>query len=242
MYPELFSIGKFTIYTYGVLVAIGFFAGMQYIVKYSKDIINKQQLYDFLFYVILIGIIGARIFYVFLEAPYYLSNPLEILQVWKGGLVYYGGFITVLIFAFLYCRYKKINIVKLMDVFAPALALGHTFGRIGCFFSGCCYGKNTDCFLSIAHRHPTQLYEACGNLIIFFILHTLLKKTHKDGRIFVLYMLLYSVLRFVVEFFRGDDRGAFFLGLSPAQNISIVIFVVAIIILLFTKNGAKNEK
>ena len=242
MYPELFSIGKFTIYTYGVLVALGFFVGMQYIVKYSKNIINKQQIYDFLFYVILIGIIGARIFYVLLNLPYYISNSLEILQVWKGGLVYYGGFIAVLIFAFLYCRYKKINIVKLMDVFAPALALGHTFGRIGCFFSGCCYGKNTDCFLAIAHKHPTQLYEACGNLMIFFILHNFLKKSHKDGYVFVSYMLLYSILRFSVEFFRGDDRGTFFLGLSPAQNISIIIFVIAIIILLFTKNGAKNEK
>ena len=234
MYPELFSIGNFTIYTYGVLVALGFFVGMQYIVKYSKNIINKQQIYDFLFYIILVGIIGARIFYVLLDSSYYLSHPLEIIQVWKGGLVYYGGFVTVLIFTFFYFKNKKINIIKLMDVFAPALALGHCFGRIGCFFSGCCYGKYSDCFLSIAHKHPTQLYESFGNLIIFFILHTLLKKSHKDGYIFVLYMLMYSILRFVVEFFRGDDRGVFIFGLSIAQNISIVIFIIAIII-VFSK-------
>ncbi|MBR3627965.1 MAG: prolipoprotein diacylglyceryl transferase [Elusimicrobia bacterium] len=227
MYPELFSIGKFTIYTYGVLVALGFFIGMQYIVRYSKNIISKQQIYDFLFYVILVGIIGARIFYVFLDMSYYLSHPLEIIQVWKGGLVYYGGFAAVLIFAFFYCKYKKFNIVKLVDIFAPALALGHFFGRIGCFFSGCCYGKNTDCFLAIAHKHPTQLYEALGNLIIFFILNKFLQQKHKDGYVFVLYMLLYSILRFGVEFFRGDDRGIFFFGLSPAQNISIIIFMIA---------------
>ena len=237
MYPELFSIGKITIYTYGVLVALGFFIGMQYIAKYSKNIVTKQQVYDFLFYVILIGIIGARLFYVMLDIPYYKSNPLEIFQVWKGGLVYYGGFVAVLIFAFFYCRYKKINIIKLIDVFAPALALGHAFGRIGCFFSGCCYGKSTDCFLAISHKHPTQLYESLGNIIIFFILHNLLKKSHKDGYVFVLYMLLYSILRFYVEFFRGDDRGTFILGLSPAQNISIVIFFIAMIILLM-----KNKK
>ena len=242
MYPELFSIGNVTIYTYGVLVALGFFAGMQYIVKYSKSVITKQQVYDFLFYVILIGIIGARLFYIIINLPYYKTNLLEVFQVCKGGLVYYGGFVAVLIFAFFYCKYKKLNIVKLIDIFAPALALGHTFGRIGCFFSGCCYGKNSDCFLAIAHKHPTQLYEACGNLIIFFILHNFLKKAHKDGYVFVLYMVLYSILRFCVEFFRGDDRGTFFFGLSPAQNISIVIFVVAVIILLFAKNGAKNEK
>ncbi len=227
MYPELFSIGKFTVYTYGVLVALGFFVGMQYIVKYSKNIIGKQQVYDFLFYMILVGIVGARLFYVCLDIPYYLSKPLEIVQVWKGGLVYYGGFIAVLVFTFFYFRNKKVNVIKLMDVFAPALALGHLFGRIGCFFSGCCYGKNTDCFLAIAHKHPTQLYEALGNLIIFFILHTLLKKQHKDGYVFVLYMLLYSVLRFSVEFFRGDDRGIFIFSLSPAQNISIIIFMIA---------------
>ena len=178
MYPELFSIGKVTIYTYGVLVALGFFAGMQYIVKYSKNVITKQQVYDFLFYVILIGIIGARLFYVLLELPYYKTNPLEIFQVWKGGLVYYGGFVAVLVFTFFYFRNKKVNVIKLMDVFAPALALGHLFGRIGCFFSGCCYGKNTDCFLAIAHKHPTQLYEALGNLIIFIILHKLLQQKH----------------------------------------------------------------
>lgn len=240
MYPELFSIGKITIYTYGVLVALGFFIGMQYVVKYSKDIVSKQQVYDFLFYVILIGIIGARLFFVLLDISYYKSNPLEIFQVWKGGLVYYGGFFAVLIFAFLYCKYKKINIVKLMDVFAPALALGHAFGRIGCFFSGCCYGKNTDCFLAVSQKHPTQLYEAFGNLIIFFILHNLLKKSHKDGYIFVLYIVMYSVLRFAVEFFRGDDRGVFIFGLSPAQNISIIVFVVAIVLLF--KAGFKNEK
>ena len=160
MYPELFSVGKFTIYTYGVLVALGFFLGMQYVVKYSKNIINKQQIYDFLFYMILAGIIGARLFYVLLDFSYYLEHPLEIFQVWKGGLVYYGGVISVLIFSFFYFKNKKISIIKLMDVFAPALALGHAFGRIGCFFSGCCYGKNTDCLLAIAHKHPTQLYES----------------------------------------------------------------------------------
>ena len=235
MYPDLFSIGNITIYTYGVLVALGFFVGMQYIVKYSKNIISKQQVYDFLFYVILVGIIGARLFYVMLDLPYYKSNPLEIFQVWKGGLVYYGGFVAVLIFAFFYCKYKKINIVKLIDVFAPALALGHAFGRIGCFFSGCCYGKSSACFFAIAHKHPTQLYEAFGNLIIFFVLHSFLKKTHKDGYVFVLYMVMYSVLRFFVEFFRGDDRGFFIFALSPAQNISVVIFIVAVVLLIMTR-------
>lgn len=237
MYPELFSIGSVTIYTYGVLVALGFFVGMQYIVKNSKNLLEKQQVYDFLFYVIVSGIIGARLFYIFINCSYYIQNPFEIIQLWKGGLVYYGGFIFVLLFAFLYCRKKKIEMLALADVFAPALALGHFFGRIGCFFSGCCYGKNTDCFFAISHKHPTQLYEAFGNLVIFFVLNKVLKTSHKKGYVFALYMLLYSVLRFVVEIFRADDRGFFLFGLSPAQNISIIMFVIAVSLILKQKIG-----
>jgi phosphatidylglycerol:prolipoprotein diacylglycerol transferase len=240
MYPELLKIGNFTIYTYGVLVALGFFIGIQYVVKYSKNFIDKQQIYDFLFYVIIFGIIGARLFYVLINLQYYISNPLEIVQVWNGGLVYYGGFAVVLVFSYFYCKRKKINLLKFADIFAPALALGHSFGRIGCFFSGCCYGKNTDCFLAIAHRHPTQLYESLGNIIIFFILHKSLKKEHNNGNIFILYMILYSTLRFFVEFLRGDNRGEFLFGLSPAQNISIIIFTIALILLFICKK--KNEK
>ena len=240
MYPELLKIGGFTIYTYGVLVALGFFIGIQYVIKYSKNLIDKQQIYDFLFYVIIFGVIGARLFYVLINLHYYVSNSLEILQVWKGGLVYYGGFISVLAFSYIYCKNKKINILKFADIFAPALALGHSFGRIGCFFSGCCYGKNTDCFIAIANKHPTQIYESLGNIIIFFILNKLLKKIHVNGNIFILYMFMYSILRFFVEFLRGDDRGRFLFGLSPAQNISVVICIIAVILLFFNNKKRKN--
>ncbi len=232
MYPELFSIGFITVHTYGVFVALGFLAGTWYVAVHSQDVLSKQQVYDFVFYLIIAGLIGARLLYVLINFPYYSNNLLEILQIWKGGLVYYGGFFCVLIFAYFYCKNKKIDIFKLVDVFSPALALGHVFGRIGCFFSGCCYGKVSACALAIAGKHPTQLYEAFGNLIIFFILNKFLKSNHKKGYVFVWYMFLYSLLRFCVEFFRGDDRGVFFLSLSPAQNISIFVFVVATILLI----------
>lgn len=237
MFPELFSLGPITVYTYGVLVALGFLAGTYYAAKHSSGIISKQQIYDFIFYLIIAGIVGARLFYILTNFSYYLSNPLEAIQVWKGGLVYYGGFIIVLVFAYFYCKKNKIDIFKLADIFAPALALGHFFGRIGCFFSGCCYGQKTDFVLAVSGRHPTQLYEACGNLMIFFILNRILKNNRKKGYVFVWYMFLYSILRFCVEFFRGDDRGTFFLGLSPAQNISIIIFVAALFFLIRGKYG-----
>lgn len=240
MYPELFTIFGITVYSYGLLVAIGFFAGMTYITKYSDNIpVKKDQMYDFLFYLIVISIIGARLLYVLVNVDSFIQHPLDVIKVWQGGLVFYGGFIAAVLYALLYCKHKKINIKRLADVFAPALALGHSFGRIGCLLSGCCYGKETHCLISVNNRYPTQIFEAAGNLIIFFILHKLYKKSHKDGHIFLLYLIFYSVLRFSIEFFRGDDRGSFFLGLSPAQNISIVILLVAVVLLFKNKKLGK---
>jgi len=240
MYPELFTIFGITVYSYGLLVAIGFFAGMTYITKYSDNIpVKKDQMYDFLFYLIVVSIIGARLLYVLVNIDSFIQHPLDIIKVWQGGLVFYGGFIAAVLYALIYCKYKKINIKRLADVFAPALALGHSFGRIGCLLSGCCYGKETHCLISVNNRYPTQIFEAAGNLIIFFILHKLYKKSHKDGHIFLLYLIFYSVLRFSIEFFRGDDRGSFFLGLSPAQNISIVILLVAVVLLFKNKKLRK---
>lgn len=240
MYPELFTIFGITVYSYGLLVAIGFFAGMTYITKYSDNIpVKKDQMYDFLFYLIVVSIIGARLLYVLVNIDSFIQHPLDIIKVWQGGLVFYGGFIAAVLYALIYCKYKKINIKRLADVFAPALALGHSFGRIGCLLSGCCYGKETHCLIAVNNRYPTQIFEAAGNLIIFFILHKLYKKSHKDGHVFLLYLIFYSVLRFSIEFFRGDDRGSFFLGLSPAQNISIVILLVAVVLLFKNKKLGK---
>lgn len=240
MYPELFTIFGITVYSYGLLVAIGFFAGMTYITKYSDNIpVKKDQMYDFLFYLIVVSIIGARLLYVLVNVDSFIQHPLDVIKVWQGGLVFYGGFIAAVLYALIYCKYKKINIKRLADVFAPALALGHSFGRMGCLLSGCCYGKETHCLIAVNNRYPTQIFEAAGNLIIFFILHKLYKKSHKDGHIFLLYLIFYSVLRFSIEFFRGDDRGSFFLGLSPAQNISIVILLVAVVLLFKNKKLGK---
>jgi len=240
MYPELFTIFGITVYSYGLLVAIGFFAGMTYITKYSDNIpVKKDQMYDFLFYLIVVSIIGARLLYVLVNIDSFIQHPLDIIKVWQGGLVFYGGFIAAVLYALIYCKYKKINIKRLADVFAPALVLGHSFGRIGCLLSGCCYGKETHCLIAVNNRYPTQIFEAAGNLIIFFILHKLYKKSHKDGHIFLLYLIFYSVLRFSIEFFRGDDRGSFFLGLSPAQNISIVILLFAVVLLFKNKKLGK---
>jgi phosphatidylglycerol:prolipoprotein diacylglycerol transferase len=129
---------------------------------------------------------------------------------------------------------------KIADIFAPAVALGHFFGRIGCFFSGCCYGRECDCFIAINNKYPTQLFEAFCNLAIFFILHKFNKREHNPGLTFLLYLIIYPAVRFTIEFFRGDDRGMFILGLSVGQIISLVIMAAAILIVIF-KYGYKRE-
>lgn len=241
MYPKLFSIGSFTVYTYGVFVAAGFFAAMQYITKYSYNIgFSKSHVYDFLFYIIIAGIVGARLLYVLINFGYFYSNPFETFKLWNGGLVYYGGFLTALLFAVIYLKNKKILMLAAADIFAPAVALGHFFGRIGCFFSGCCYGRDCDLFIALNNKYPTQLFEAFCNLAIFFILHKFNKKTHKPGLTFFLYLIIYPAVRFIIEFFRGDDRGMFIIGLSAGQLISIAIMIPAVLTVIF-KYGCKYE-
>jgi Prolipoprotein diacylglyceryltransferase len=168
---------------------------------------------------------------------------LDIFKIWHGGLVYYGGFIVAVSYVVWYCVRKKVPIGQLSDNIAPALGLGHFFGRIGCFFAGCCYGKTCDFPFAVVFNnadtlalrgvqiHPTQLYEAFGNLIVSFILHFYNRKEHASGKTFALYLVMYAVLRFIVEFFRGDYRGSEFFGLSIAQNVSILIFFTGLLII-----------
>jgi phosphatidylglycerol:prolipoprotein diacylglycerol transferase len=141
----------------------------------------------------------------------------------------------------MYVRIKKISILKLGDFFVPSLALGHAIGRIGCFFAGCCYGKETDVAWSVVfrdknssavlnvHLHPTQLYEALGNFLIFFFLYFYSKKEHEKGFLVSFYFISYAVLRFIVEFFRGDlDRWRQCVGLSISQILSLILFIIGV--------------
>jgi phosphatidylglycerol:prolipoprotein diacylglycerol transferase len=188
------------------------------------------------------GVAGARLFFIFTNSNEFILYPLNIFKIWQGGLVYYGGFIAVIILAYAYTKIKKILLLKLCDFFAPALALGHALGRIGCFFSGCCYGKESSLpwavvFInehSLAVRgkplHPTQLYESFANFLLFVFLHFYSKKEHKPGVSFAVYITIYAVLRFVIEFFRGDYRGVQCFGFSISQIISIFLFIIGVFI------------
>jgi phosphatidylglycerol:prolipoprotein diacylglycerol transferase len=247
MHPILFSFWNFTIYTYGFFVAVAFATAIFYLshsIKKSKEkIILQNDLYSLVMYIMIFGVVGARLFFVFTDLNEFILYPLSVFKIWQGGLVYYGGFIAVIIFVYVYAKRKKMLLLKLGDFFVPALALGHALGRIGCFFAGCCYGKESSLpwavvfinehSLSVRGKplHPTQLYEAFANFLLFVFLHFYSKNKHKLGVSFAVYIIGYAVLRFVIEFFRSDYRGTQYFGFSVSQIISVFLFASGVFII-----------
>ncbi|MDR1941120.1 MAG: prolipoprotein diacylglyceryl transferase [Endomicrobium sp.] len=255
MHPILVSFFGINLYSYGLFAALGFFTAFLYISntvnKSQGRIISQRHLQNLFLYSVIAAIVGARISYVLTNLRSFLSAPADIFKIWEGGLVYYGGFICAVLFVIFYCKSNKIDVFKFSDIIAPALALGHAFGRIGCFMAGCCYGKPSNALWSVVfsnpdslavknvHIHPTQIYESLSDFIIFILLRAYNKKSHADGKTAAFYMIGYAAMRFVVEFFRGDFRGDYFFGLSPSQNISILLFACGVLLLFVS---AKREK
>jgi phosphatidylglycerol:prolipoprotein diacylglycerol transferase len=252
MHPILLNFGSFVIYSYGFFVALAFVTAILYlswsIKKLKQKIISQNELFSLFVYLLIISIIGARSFFVLINLDKFISYPIEIFEVWHGGLVYYGGLIAVMFFMSLYVKRKKMSLLKLGDLFSPALALGHTIGRVGCFFAGCCYGRESTLPWAVAFTnghhpitnarvclHPTQLYEAFGNFLLFLFLHFYSKKKHRNGLLLVIYFMGYGVLRFVIEFFRGDHGRMQYFGFSTSQIISAMLFVIGVFIITCKK-------
>ncbi len=187
--PIAFSIGSLQITWYGIIYALSFLIGILIAAKLAvKRNIIKDKIYDFSLYLIIFVVIFARLFHVFVyNFSYYMSNPSQILQIWKGGVSLIGGFIGAVLAALYFAKKNKINFYDLGDIFVIPLALGTTFGRIGNFINQELYGKVTNLPWAIKFdnvpglRHPTQIYEAIGNFVIFIILLIMWKKTTKKG-------------------------------------------------------------
>ena len=233
MHPILFTIGPITIYSYGVMLALAVLVCTYFLsVDARRYKISQETAYDLVFWCMLWGIIGARIFYVFIEWPYFSANLLEILMLQKGGLAWQGGFLGGTLAGVWFARRKELSLRPLMDLGAPYIALGQSIGRIGCFLNGCCYGKPVAWGIYFpthnARLYPTQLFECAGLFVIFLILKKAQSKPHQAGYVFVFYLWLAAIERFIVEFYRAD-HDLLWLNLSLAQFVALGVFAAGIV-------------
>lgn len=256
MHPILLQFGQFSIKTYGFFIAVGFMAGIGLALREARRLeYNPQFILDLAFYMIVGAIVGSRVFYVATHLSSYRAHPLDALKLWQGGLTFFGGFILAVIICIVLIKRQGLSVWKTFDLFAPSLAVGVFFGRIGCFFAGCCYGKPCSLPWAITFNnpeslaqlniplHPTQLYSAGGALVTFLILFMLRKRKSFDGQLALLWILLYSSFRTGIELFRGDMRGDLLLGRYPSsQAMALLLIVVSLVALFILRGRARSRK
>jgi phosphatidylglycerol:prolipoprotein diacylglycerol transferase len=256
MHPILFQIGNWPVYSYGVLLAIAYLVALQLaVVRARHRGIDGNKVMDLGIYLIIAALVGAKVMLIVVDFKYFIANPREIFSLIRAGGVFYGGLLGALITAIVLVRRHGFRIWTTADLFAPGIALGHVIGRLGCLVAGCCYGRPTDVPWAITFTnpeaaanvgtplgiplHPTQLYDAGAELAILILLLVTERRGRTfEGRTFWLYMLLYGISRFIIEFFRGDDRGVI-MGVSTSQFVSIVVVPLAIVMLLRLRARAR---
>src|SRR5688572_19503345 len=262
MYPELFRIGNFPINTYGVFLALAFLCAILVTVKLAaRDGLPREKIYDLCLWMLLASLVGSKFLMLFTE-PEYRERPMLLLSLdfLRSGGVFYGGLIGAVAVGYFLMKRYSLPWWKTADACAPGIALGNFFGRQGCFAAGCCWGKPTTLpwgvkFSELGHEitgvptdaflHPTQLYESFSMLLVFFFLLWLHKRKRFSGQVILIYALLYSVIRFAIEFVRADPRGDILglttlTGLSTSQLISIVIGISALLILILRQKIREN--
>ena len=249
MYPILFEIGGFPVYTYGVLLAAAYLLGLQFaLVRARARGLDANRVMDLGIWIIISALIGAKLLLLVVDFDTFRQNPRELLALLRSGGVFYGGLIAAVAVAMWYMRRHHLPLWSVSDAFAPGIALGHVIGRLGCFFAGCCFGRAADVPWAVTFTseyaaknvgttlnvplHPTQLYEAGAELVILGILLVMERRGRPfAGRTFWGYMLLYGITRFVIEFYRGDARGM--VGdLSTSQFVSVLLVPLSIIMLI----------
>ena len=232
MYPICFFFLGRPIYWYGIMMALAFLAAILHWSWLGRRCGRAAHFgYDLAFWLMLAGILGARINYVIANITDFVAAPLTIIRVDQGGLIYYGGFVCAALTAVLFAWRHNEQFAWFADFVITAIPLGHFFGRIGCFLNGCCYGSPGNyawCFpLGEVTRHPVQLYESLWNLMVYLVLLRVFFKRKTAGVVFCLYLILYPMGRFGLEFWRGDPRLTV-AGLTTAQVFSLVLVVLGI--------------
>ena len=264
MHPELFRIGPLVINSYGLMLALAFIVGLFLAIKKAeKKGIDSNIIVNLAFIVMISAIIGSRLFYVLFHLEefkgrwVYTFLPIQPDgSIGLGGLIFLGGFLGALLSGGIYLYKKKISFLKVVDSVAPSLAIGLFFGRIGCFLNGCCFGKACDLPWAVTFPphspagyqmgniaiHPTQLYSSAYGLLIFIILMLLDKKVHYDGFLFGVFLVLYGVSRFTVDFYRFYETQMFLIdGIEFNQLVSLLLVIGGIVLLLVLKRGEVKE-
>ena len=259
MFPIICKVGPFTIYSYGLALVVAFCVAAFLLVRQAKAYgISPDLMLNLSFIALASGIIGARLFYVILNLKFYLNNPFEIIMLSHGGLVWFGGLILGSASCIVYLRMNGLDVYRVMDLVIPYVALAQAIGRIGCLLNGCCFGRETHFFGLYFPAHdailiPTQFYSSLALLGIYLILRIRQEQIFSErrlknqnnkaaagqaaigagrkGELFFVYLFLYSLWRFVIEFFRADSE-VFIFGLSIFQQISIALFVLSVVMLV----------
>lgn len=248
--PVLGELGPITIYTYGALLAAAYLLGLQLaMIRARARGLDHARVLDLGIYIIISALVGAKLLLVLTDFRSFIDNPRSLIDLARSGGVFYGGLLLAVPVALWYIRRIGLPLWTTCDVFAPGIALGHVVGRLGCFFAGCCYGEPTHVPWAVTFTdpyaaanvgtplnvplHPTQLYEAGAEAaILALLLATESRGRRFPGRTFWLYMLLYSISRYVIEIFRGDPRGSI-LMFSTSQFISVILAPLSVAMLLY---------
>jgi phosphatidylglycerol---prolipoprotein diacylglyceryl transferase len=254
LHPILFKFGSFTLYTFGLMAALGFFAGIYY-TKYEagREGYDPETAVDMTFWLMIMGLAGSRLMFIITEYDFYLGKPLEMLKIWNGGLVWYGGLIGGIITAYVFCRIKGLKFMDMADLLAPAAMLGLCIGRIGCLSAGCDYGRVVESgphwwtlrfsdLNSIVPNEllgyplfPSQPLMSLNALAIFLFLAWLIRRKSFSGQIFFAMLAIYYFNRFLIEFVRGDENRGFVVPglISTSQFVSLLVFPAALGALIY---------
>lgn len=259
MSPILIDLGIIQIRWYSVLILIAFSLGYLLVSSRSRKVgINKTFIMDLSFYLVIFCILGARLYYCLFNMDYYSKNIIDVIKIWEGGLAIHGGIIAGILTIYIFSKRKEVSLLKLLDIFAPALALGQAIGRWGNFFNGEAFGPSTSLlnlqkigvpqfiidgmYIDGSYHHPTFLYESIGCLLIFIIIILIRNiKNIKMGQITSIYFILYGLIRFFIESLRQDSLMLF--NFRVAQIISILMIIIGIILFIkpYIVKQAKNN-
>ncbi len=243
VYPIAFKLGSLEVHWYGVMIAAGFLAGVWTANRRARNVgLDPELITNLLFWLLLAGIVGARALYVVTYwREEFAGRPFSKIFTERAGLVFHGGLIAAMFVGVWYLRVKRLPLWKTADVLVPSVALGHAFGRIGCFMTGCCYGAPCDLPWAVRFPddhtragellHPVQIYEAIGNLAVAGVLMWLYPRKKFEGQVFASYLMCYGLLRGVLEVFRADNQVRFLGGkISTAQLISGALIITGAVL------------